>query len=66
MQFDLVECLLVRELKPIDRYRYVGNLLYREFMAGIDTATSEQQGQAEATGSQAACHAASLNDTQSL
>jgi hypothetical protein len=66
MQFDLVETILVRELKPADRYKYVGRWLYRGIMDEIGKATSGQQGQAEATESQATCHAASLNDTQSL
>jgi hypothetical protein len=55
MLFDLAEFILVRELKPADRYKYVGRWLYRGIMDGIDKATSGQQGQAEAMESQAAC-----------
>ena len=66
MQFDLVETILVTELKPEDRRKYVAGRLYRDFLTGINISTSERLGQAEAKESQAACHAASLNDKQSL
>ena len=66
MELDLVETILVRELKLEDRRRYVAGRLYCDFLTGINIATSERLGQEEAKESQAACHAASLNDTQSL
>ena len=66
MQFDLVETILVREMKLEDRRRYVAGRLYRDFLTGINIATLGQLEQPEAMESRAACHAASLNDTQSL
>jgi hypothetical protein len=80
MQFDLVETILVREMKLEDRRRYVAGRLYRDFLTGINIATSEGLGQEEATESQAlhpleahsetgqvqVSPSASLNDTQSL
>jgi hypothetical protein len=51
MELNLVETILVRELKPADRYKYVGRWLYRGIMDEIGKATSGQPGQSEATGS---------------
>ena len=66
MLFDLVETILVREMKLEDRRRYVAGRLYCDFLTEIGKATSRQPEQPEATESRAACHAASLNDKQSL
>ena len=66
MQFGLVETILVREMKLEDRRKYVAGRLYRDFLTGINISASERLGQEEAMGSRAACHAASLNDKQSL
>ena len=49
MELNLVETILVRELKPADRYKYVGRWIYRGIMDGIDKATSGQPEQGEAT-----------------
>ena len=65
MELDLVETILVRELKLEDRRRYVAGRLYRDFLTRINISASERLGQAEAK-ELAACHAASLNDKQSL
>jgi hypothetical protein len=51
MQFDLVETILVRELKPEDWRRYVAGRLYRDFITGINISESERLGQEAATGS---------------
>ena len=66
MLFDLVETILVREMKLEDRRRYVAGRLYNNFILALDTETLESSARQEATESRAACHAASLNDTQSL
>ena len=52
MLFDLVETILVREMKLEDRRRYVAGRLYREFLTGINISESERLGQEEATESQ--------------
>ena len=54
MQLDLVETILVRELKLEDRRKYVAGRLYRDFLTGINISESERLGQAEATESRAA------------
>lgn len=49
MELNLVETILVRELKPADRYKYVGRWIYRGIMDEIGKATSGQPGQEAAT-----------------
>jgi hypothetical protein len=49
MELDLIETILVREMKLEDRRKYVAGRLYRDFLTGINIATSERLGQAEAT-----------------
>ena len=66
MEFNLAEYLLVSELTHRQAYRYAGNLVYRIISGMLEQSASAQSAQPGATESQAACHAASLNDTQSL
>jgi hypothetical protein len=50
---QLVETILVRELKPADRYKCVGLWIHRGIMDGIHKATSGHPEQPEATETEA-------------
>ena len=65
MELDLVETILVTEMKLEDRRRYVAGRLYRDFLTGINITTSEQVGQEEAKESQAAVLSSSGSEAPS-
>ena len=65
MLFDLVETILVREMKLEDRRKYVTGRLYRDFLSGINIPASERLGQAEATESRAAVLSSNASEAPS-